>query len=274
VPPLVAIAGTGWIVAAVVMTMLWVWQRRTTNAAVVGAGWTALVAGLAIFDATQANGMPGRRLAIASMMGSWGARLAVYLLYDRVIGKAEDRRYSEIRRAHGGRADRWFFWFFHVHAAAAVFFSLPALVTVVNPDPEFSPLEYAAAALWAIAFAGESTADRQLLHFKMEPANSGRTCQVGLWRYSRHPNYFFEWLMWIACALFAAASPWGWLTVACPVVMLYLLLRVTGIPPNEAQALRTRGEEYREYQRTTSAFVPWLRSGSPVNSSAVKSSDV
>jgi steroid 5-alpha reductase family enzyme len=274
VSPIIAIAGTGWIIAAVVMTLLWLWQRRTKNAAAADAGWTALVAGLAIFDATQANGMPGRRLAIASMMGSWGARLTVHLLYDRVLGKPEDGRYGELRRAHGWRADRWFFWVFQSLAAAAVFFSLPALIAVVNPALEFSPIEYAAAALWAIAFAGESTADRQLLHFKMEPANAGRTCQVGLWRYSRHPNYFFEWLMWIAYALFAAASPWGWLAAACPLVMLYLLLRVTGIPPNEAQALRTRGDDYRDYQRTTSAFVPWLPAREAVRSSAVNSSDV
>jgi steroid 5-alpha reductase family enzyme len=154
-----------------------------------------------------------------------------------------------------------------------VFFSLPALLAVVNPAPEFSLLEYAAAALWAVAFAGESTADRQLLHFKMEPTNAGRTCQQGLWRYSRHPNYFFEWLIWVSYALFAAASPWGWLASACPLVMLYLLLRVTGIPPTEAHALVTRGDEYREYQRTTSAFVPWVRRREAISSSAVKSTD-
>jgi steroid 5-alpha reductase family enzyme len=271
--PLLAIAGTGWIVAAATMTALWLWQRRTRNAAIVDAGWTALVAGLAIFDAAQTNGMPGRRLAIASMMGSWGARLTIHLLYDRVFGKPEHGRYAELRRTHGERADRWLFWLFHVQAAAAVFFSLPALLAVVNPAPDFTPLEYAAAALWVIAFAGESTADRQLLHFRLDPANAGRTFQQGLWRYSRHPNYFFEWLMWVSCALFAAASPWGWLAAACPLVMLYLLLRVTGIPPTEAQALATHGDEYREYQRTTSAFIPWVRATAAIDSSAVKSSD-
>lgn len=272
-PPILAIAATGWIVAAVVMAALWVAQRRTKNAAIADAGWTALVAGLAIFDATQANGMPGRRLAIASMMGSWGARLTVHLLYDRVFGKTEDGRYVELRRVRGNRADRWFFWFFQAHAVAALFFTLPALVAVVNPAPDFSPLEYAAAALWAVAFAGESTADRQLLHFKMDPAHEGRTCQTGLWRNSRHPNYFFEWLMWIAYALFAAGSPWGWLAFTCPAVMLYLLVKVTGIPPTEAQAVRTLGGEYLEYQQTTSAFVPWVRSRQSIDSSAVKSFD-
>src|SRR5262245_46850503 len=104
------------------MAALWLVQRRTKNAAIADAGWTALVAGLAIVDATQANGMPGRRLAIASMIGSWGARLTVHLLYDRVFGKIEDGRYAERRRARGDRADRWFFWFFQAQAVAAVFF--------------------------------------------------------------------------------------------------------------------------------------------------------
>jgi steroid 5-alpha reductase family enzyme len=251
------LAGMGWILAAAAMAALWAWQRRIKNAAVADAGWTAVVAGLAVLYATLTNGMPGRRLAIASMIGAWGARLSVYLFHDRVFGRTEDGRYAEIRRARGDRADAWLFWFFQAQAAAAVFFSLPALFVVFNPSPEFSPIEYAAAVLWVVAFAGESTADRQLLHFKMDPENQGRVCEAGLWRYSRHPNYFFEWLIWMACALFAAASPWGWLTCACPAAMLYLLLRVTGIPTTEAHALQAYGDEYRAYQHTTSAFVPW-----------------
>jgi steroid 5-alpha reductase family enzyme len=258
VPPGVALAGTGWIASAAVMAALWAWQRRIKNAAIGDAGWTALVAGLAVFYAAQTNGMQGRRLAIASMMGSWGARLTVHLLYDRVFGRAEDGRFAELRRSRGDRADVWFFWFFQVQALAAVFFAMPALLATLNTSESFSPLEYAAAGLWVIAFAGESTADRQLLHFKMDPDNAGRTCRTGLWRYSRHPNYFFEWITWVAFGLFAAASPWGWIALACPIVMLYLLLRVTGVPPSEAQALSSCGDEYREYQRTTSTFVPWV----------------
>ena len=121
--------------------------------------------------------------------------------------------------------------------------------------------------LWVIGFAGESTADRQLLHFRLDPQNRCRTCQLGLWRYSRHPNYFFEFVMWVAYALFASATPFGWIAFACPAVMLFLLLKVTGIPATEAQALRTRGDEYREYQRTTSVFVPLPRR-SPTAASA------
>ncbi|MGE3509911.1 MAG: DUF1295 domain-containing protein, partial [Vicinamibacterales bacterium] len=101
------------------------------------------------------------------------------------------------------------------------------------------------------------TADLQLRRFKASPRRGSRTCRDGLWRYSRHPNYFFEWLVWVAYALFAAASSWGFVAFACPVVMLYLLFRVTGIPATEAQALASRGDDYRDYQATTSAFVPW-----------------
>ena len=81
---------------------------------------------------------------------------------------------------------------------------------------------------------------------------------MGLWRYSRHPNYFFEWLVWVAYCVFAWPSPWGWATIYCPLLMLFFLFRVTGIPMTEEQALRSRGDDYRDYQRTTSAFVPWF----------------
>jgi steroid 5-alpha reductase family enzyme len=266
VPTLVVLAGLGWIAAVGTMAALWAVQLRTKNAGIVDAGWTALVAGLAIFYATQAQGMPGRRLAIASMMGSWGARLTVYLLYDRILGKPEEGRYAELRKTQA-RPDTWFFWFFQAQAAAAVLFSTPALFASVNSAPDFAFVEFAGAALWIVGFAGETTADRQLLRFRMDPDNSGRTCQEGLWRYSRHPNYFFEWMIWVANALFAAASPWGWVSVACPAVMLYRLFRVTGIPATEAQALRSRGDAYRRYQETTSVFLPWRPRAVPADSS-------
>lgn len=256
---MLARAATGWILAAIVMAALWIWQRRIRNAGLVDAGWTLLVAGLAVFYAVTGDGAWTRRSAIGWMMGSWGARLGVYILWDRVFGRPEDARYQTMREEWGARADIEFFWFFQKQALAAVFFAVPALFASAGPAPMLSPLELAAALLWVVGFAGETTADRQLLRFKKDPANRGRTCQVGLWRYSRHPNYFFEWVMWVAYGLFAAASPWGWIALACPAAMLYFLFNVTGIPPAEAQAVRSRGDEYREYQRTTSVFVPWFR---------------
>jgi steroid 5-alpha reductase family enzyme len=259
-PPPTTIVPAAWTAAFVVMAALWAVQRRTKNAGIADVGWTALTGGLVILYATTAiDGWQPRRLAIGFMIGSWAARLTVMLLFDRVAGKPEDGRYAELRRRKGRRANAWLFWWFQAHAAAAIFFSLPALWSVTNPAPAFAPIELVAAALWTVAFAGESTADRQLLLFKMNPENRRKTCEVGLWRYSRHPNYFFEWLMWIACAAFATASSYGWATFACPAVMLLLLLKLSGVPPAEAQALRSRGDEYRNYQRATSCFVPWPR---------------
>ena len=155
------------------MAALWAMQLRTKNAGVVDAGWTALVAGLAIFYATQAHGMPGRRLAIASMMGSWGARLTDLSAVRPHPGKARGRPICRTATRRVPHAKRWFFWFFQAQAAAAVFFSTPALFASVNSAPEFTLLEFAGAALWIVGFAGETTADRQLLHFKMDPENSG-----------------------------------------------------------------------------------------------------
>jgi steroid 5-alpha reductase family enzyme len=137
------------------------------------------------------------------------------------------------------------------------------LVAAFNTRPHLSTLEILATGLWAAALAGESTADRQLARFKATPGSNGLTCRDGLWRYSRHPNYFFEWLIWVAYALFALSAPWGPLALASPALMLFLLFRVTGIPATEAQAVRTRGDDYRRYQATTSVFVPWFPKVAP-----------
>ncbi len=110
--------------------------------------------------------------------------------------------------------------------------------------------------LWLVAMCGEALADFQLDRFRSQPGNKGRTCREGLWEYSRHPNYFFEWLVWVAFFAFATGTPDGWITIYCPALMLFFLFKVTGIPATEAQALKSRGGEYREYQRTTSVFVP------------------
>jgi steroid 5-alpha reductase family enzyme len=255
---ILSLVGVGWILAAAVMALLWLWHLKLRNAGIVDGGWAFLVGGLAVLYAVLGDGWTPRRTAIAFMMGSWGARLTVYLLYDRVFGRSEDGRYADLRRRHGDGANAWFFGLFEAQAAAAVFFSLPALLAAVNTHVGFSLFEFAAAPLWIVAYAGEVTADRQLERFRADPGNHGRTCQQGLWRYSRHPNYFFEWLIWLAYATFASASAWGWIAFVCPLAMMVLLFKVTGIPATEARALRSRGDEYREYQRTTSVFVPWF----------------
>ena len=252
------LAAWGWALSAALMAALWVWHLRIRNAGVVDVGWTLSLPLIATLYAWAGPGYLPRRLLVAAMFITWGTRLAVYLLRDRVIGRPEDSRYADLRNRRSPAAALAFFPFFQAQALVAVFLSLPVLIAAFNPEPSISPIEIGAVLLWAVALAGEAIADRQLERFKARPASRGRTCREGLWRYSRHPNYFFEWLIWVAYATFALASPWGWIGITAPALMLYLLFRVTGIPATEAQALRSRGDDYRQYQATTSVFVPWF----------------
>ena len=250
---------TGAIGVAVMMLALWLIQLRTKNAAIVDVGWAGGLAGLAMFYGLAADGDPLRRALVAAMGGLWGLRLAGYLLATRVIGQPEEGRYAHLRRTWARNLNFKFLIFFQTQALLDVLLSVPFLLPAVNPRAGLSTIELAAIGLFIVALLGELSADAQLKRFKADPASRGRVCDVGLWRYSRHPNYFFEWLIWIAFALFALPSPHGWIAFGAPALILYFLLRITGIPATEAQALRSKGDAYRRYQETTSAFVPWPR---------------
>jgi steroid 5-alpha reductase family enzyme len=248
--------GTGCV--ATLMLVLWLIHLRTGNAAIVDAGWAGGLAILGALYAALGGGYWVRSALLAAMSAIWGLRLAIYLLTTRVIGHPEEGRYQELRRQWKTNIPAKFLAFFEFQALLDVVLALPFLLAARNPQPGISALEWIAVALWIVAMAGEAAADAQLSKFKSDSANRGRTCRAGLWNYSRHPNYFFEWLIWMAFALFALGSPYGYWGLLSPALILYFVLRVTGIPATEAQALRTRGEEYRRYQETTSAFVPWF----------------
>jgi steroid 5-alpha reductase family enzyme len=142
---------------------------------------------------------------------------------------------------------------------------LPFLTIIQNPRPPFALAELAGMVIWIVAVGGEAVADAQLARFRGDPTNRTRVLRNGFWRYSRHPNYFFEWLHWWAYVVMTIGSP-GWLlTWLAPLGMGWALLKVTGIPPAEQEAVARRGEEYRIYQETTSAFVPWFPRPRPTN---------
>jgi steroid 5-alpha reductase family enzyme len=254
---LAILAAAAWAVAGVLMLALWRWHLRLRNAGVVDVGWAAGLALVSLLYAAFAPGDPRRRWLIAAMVAIWSARLVAYLLRDRVLGRPEDPRYQHLRQSGSIAAAGSFFAFFQAQAMLVVVLSTPMLIASANPAPAWSALEIGGALLWAAALAGETMADRQLERFKARGLRPESTCRDGLWRYSRHPNYFFEWLVWVAYALYAVGSPGGLVALSAPAIVLYLLFRVTGIPATEAQALRTRGDDYRRYQRETSAFVPW-----------------
>jgi steroid 5-alpha reductase family enzyme len=194
-----------WAIAALVMALLWLWHVGTRNARVADAALTGLIAAFAITDAQLGPGFGPRRAAIAFMMGSWGLRLMVNLLYVRVFGQKESGWPVAFRARWGERANAQFFWSFQALAALAALGSVPALVVSMDRAPDFSTVEMIAAGVWIVAFAAGTTADRQFLHFTMNAANAGRECRAGLWRYSRHPDYWCEGLTWAAFALFAGA---------------------------------------------------------------------
>jgi steroid 5-alpha reductase family enzyme len=248
----------GLAIVAGMMLVLWIIHLLIRNAAVVDVGWAAGLGTLAIFYALAGPGYPARKWAMASMAGFWGLRLAAYLTMSRVVGQSEEGRYVQLRQEWKTHLALRFLFFFEFQALLDVLLSLPFLIACLNPNAPLWTIEKIGAGIWLIAIVGEAFADGQLNKFKKNPGNHGKTFRGGLWRYSRHPNYFCEWLIWVGYAVFALGSPWGWLGLISPALILYFLLSATGIPATEAQALRSRGTDYRMYQRTTSSFVPWF----------------
>jgi steroid 5-alpha reductase family enzyme len=249
-----------WLLTALLMVRAWFIQRRHENAAVVDLVWCVAFALLVIVAARTTDGDVFRRITLAVMGAIWGLRLASHVLVDRMMVAREDSRYRTLRKRWGNRAQPNFFLLFQGEALVIPVFLLPLFVLMQNPRPTFSVWEWCGITLYVIAISGEWLADRQLAQFRRNPANEGKTCREGLWRYSRHPNYFFESLHWWAYVPMGIGVSYGWLTLIGAITMTFSLLFITGIPLAEAQAVVARGEEYREYQRTTSAFIPWFPS--------------
>ncbi|MFM7815832.1 MAG: DUF1295 domain-containing protein [Verrucomicrobiota bacterium] len=266
-----AIIALALLFVVVEMTVTFLAARRLNNYGIVDAVWSAGFSGLAILYYLTAprvavSSGPIRDEVLTTLAVLWSLRLGIHLAI-RVWRHhpVEDVRYARLRELWGERTPRRMWGFFQVQGVLQAILSMPFLLVCLNvgtPEPSWaglSPLEWTGAILWLVALGGESIADLQLSRFRNNPANRGRVCQDGLWHWSRHPNYFFEWLIWVAWAVFAWDSPLGCLSLICPILMWHFLVNVTGIPMTEELSVRSKGDAYREYQRTTSAFVPWFR---------------
>jgi steroid 5-alpha reductase family enzyme len=249
----------GWMVLAVIMALLWLVQFKTKNAGIVDVAWAFGTGILGVWFALAGHeGDATRGLVVALLVGIWGARLGFHLA-SRVMRESEDGRYRHLRTALGRWTQPVMFLFFQIQALWGLMFAMPMWAAVQSPHPTLAWNDWLGIAIWIVAFSGELIADRQLDGFRSDPRNRGKVCQVGLWRYSRHPNYFFEWLHWWAYVLIGLGSPWWWITIAGVIVMYVFLTRITGIPYTEEQAIRSRGDAYRRYQETTNVFFPFTR---------------
>jgi steroid 5-alpha reductase family enzyme len=248
----------GWGVASVLLWALYLVQMRAKDATAVDAGWAASLVALAVLYAVLGPGVLCHRILIAVLGGLEYLRIAG-LVVGR-IGDGEDSRYRELRarwRAKG-REQPTFAIFYQAQAALAAVFSVPFLLAAFNGQGSLCALEWVGAAVWLVGAFFEAVADLQLARFKRSPSNKGKTMRSGLWRYSRHPNYFGQCVTWVGFALVASAASWGWIAWFAPALIAYLVLFVTGVPPAEERSLASRGEDYRRYQRETSVFVPWF----------------
>lgn len=251
----------GQVIAALFMSVVWLVSYKMKNASIVDVVWSLLIALLALFYGTFLEGFGLRKFMITFMALAWGLRLSFHIFSRAVTHKTEDPRYTELRNKWGADQEKKMYQFFLLQGAVAAFLAIPFLIVCMNPYMTTSLFEWLGLVLWVIAIVGETLSDFQLAKFKNDSENKGKVCDVGLWRYSRHPNYFFEWLIWVSFAFYALGSPLGWISLICPIFMFHFLHNVTGVPKAEEQSLKSRGDAYREYQSKTSKFFPWIPKG-------------
>lgn len=245
----------------VIMAVCWLIVTYNQRAGLVDVAWSFCIALNVMIAAFWLDTAPiSVRIFIGCASSIWFLRLTWHLLRRYWHESEEDRRYANMRRAMGQFKHLGFLAFFMFQAGLAILFSYPMLYLLSTTVIQWSEWTHwaliAAAIMMLLAFIGESTADQQLYRFKQKPEHHGKTMDQGLWKYSRHPNYFFEWLHWFAYPILGLAAG-QYLLWVYPLLMWAFLYYITGIPFSEQQALRHRGQNYRDYQQRTSMFIPW-----------------
>lgn len=256
-----SLAALALLVAALLwaaMSLAWLVQRRTGNSGWVDAAWSFAtgIAGVAFALAPLGGAPTWRQWAVALLVAAWSLRLGLHIVGRAAQGK-EDPRYAALREEWGAAFPLRLYLFLMVQGAVAYGLAVSMGLAARNPAP-FGMPDLAAIAVLAIAIAGEAAADAQLRRFKADPAHRGRICDTGLWAWSRHPNYFFEWLGWLAYPLFALSGlwPWGWIALSGPALMYWTLRHASGVPPLEAHMARRHGAAFAAYARRVPAFFP------------------
>ena len=260
--PLLPLWGAAALFLVAVMSAARLVQRRTGQGGWADVFWSFGLGlagvGVALFPVGGAS-PSARQWLVAVLIGLWSLRLGLHIAR-RVAREAEDARYARLHAEWGDSFQSKMFGFLLLQAGAAAFLSLSVLAAARNPTPGLGFQDGAAALLFVSALIGETVADRQLAAHRADPANRVGVCDVGLWAWSRHPNYFFEWLGWCAWPIFAidlsGSWPLGWLALTGPAYIYWLLTEVSGVPLLEAHMRRSRPETFAAYARRTSRFFP------------------
>lgn len=251
------------IVLVLAMTGAWLVQRRTGNAGWSDAFWsfgTGAACVLVALLPVAGSGWPTtRQLIVALAAAVWSLRLGSHIAARSRAAKEEDARYAALRREWGADFQRRLYVFLLIQAGAGWLLTLPVLAAAQNPRPGLTWQDGLAIAIFVAAVIGESVADRQMRAFREAHAGEhGRICDTGLWAWSRHPNYFFEWLGWCAYPVMALGPfyPLGWLSLVGPLLMYWLLVHVSGIPLLEQHLAASRPDAFRRYAERVPAFFP------------------
>ncbi|MBN1285199.1 MAG: DUF1295 domain-containing protein [Anaerolineae bacterium] len=252
------IYAAGGLVILAAMTILWLISLLVKDASIVDIFWGIgfVITGWVYFALTP-DGAPGRKWLIGVLVTIWGLRLAGYIAW-RNLPKGEDFRYRQWREQYGARW--WWLSYFRVFLLQGVIMwvvSAPLLAAQISPTPDLGLPDLLGAAVWGVGFYFEAVGDWQMARFKAKPENKGKVLSSGVWRYTRHPNYFGDAAQWWGFWLIAVGtlSAAGLLSVFSPALMTFLLLRVSGVAMLE-KSLRDAKPQYKEYIETTSAFFP------------------
>lgn len=248
--------GWGLAVVMIPLTLAWLWSVKITNASIVDICWGMCFVALTWWYFSQAQGDAQRRLIISSLVTIWGLRLSIYIGW-RNWGKPEDYRYVEFRQRYGAERYWWFSFFqvFLLQGGLALLISLTLLGAQIGAK-SWNWLDYLAIGVWLIGFSFEAIGDWQMARFKANPANKGHVMRSGLWRYTRHPNYFGDSAVWWGYALFSIAAGSYWQIIGA-LLMTWLIIRISGVLLLERTMVKTK-PQYADYIAKTSTFLPWF----------------
>ncbi|MFT4120956.1 DUF1295 domain-containing protein [Bradyrhizobium sp.] len=244
---------------SIIMAMAWLVWRGSRNSGWVDTIWTFGLGCVGLVGAVTTWPMHLHAYLVAAMAAIWSLRLGSHIAR-RTRGITDDPRYAKLIREWGAEASPRMFWLLQKQAIVSIPLALSMWLAANAPASMPLPQTAIAILISVVAIAGEAIADEQLRRFRQVTADKAKVCDAGLWRWSRHPNYFFEWLGWLAYPVLAidlaGNNPWGYFALGAPLCMYWLLVHVSGIPPLEEHMLAARGEAFRRYQMSTNVFFP------------------